>query len=182
MQTRDAELVRAIAAGSDRASAAETELCRRFAPRVRLYGLRHLRDEDRAWDLVQAVLLAVLEAARAGRIADPERVDRLMLGTSRNLALRMRETDRRSAGDAPLNAMTAPDQTHERIDMEALLRCMAVLDERGRQVVILSFCDERPSDEIAATLAISTANVRVLRHRALAALRRCLDTPKETNA
>ena len=28
--------------------AAESELYRRFAPRVRLYGLRHLRDEDAA--------------------------------------------------------------------------------------------------------------------------------------
>src|SRR6478672_7029961 len=89
MQAADGELVHLIAAGADDAPAAEAELCRRFAPRIRLYGLRHLRDEDRAADLVQAVLLAVLQAARAGRIADPERVDRFMLGTSRNVSRRM---------------------------------------------------------------------------------------------
>src|SRR5215470_4393750 len=115
MQTPDGQLVWAIAAGADGAGAAEAELCRRFAPRIRLYGLRHLRDEDRARDLVQAVLLVVLEAARAGRIADPERVDRFMLGTSRNVALRIRAGDARSAGDAALATIAADDDGYERI-------------------------------------------------------------------
>jgi len=178
----DGELVRAIAAGADDAPAAEAELCRRFAPRIRLYGLRHLRDEARAADLVQAVLLAVLQAARAGRIADPERADRFMLGTSRNVAQRMRETDRRTTGDDGLGGLAAPDPEHERIDAAALARCVGGLDERGRQVIMMSFNEERPSDEIAGLLAISPGNVRVLRHRAIAALRRCLDAPGEANA
>ncbi len=66
--------------------------------------------------------------------------------------------------------------------MAALIRCVAALDQRSRSVVMLSFNEERPSDEIAAVLSISSANVRVLRHRAIAALRRCLDTPKEADA
>jgi hypothetical protein len=49
----DGDLARAIAARTGAADAAETELYRRFAPRVRLYGLRHLRDEDAARDLMQ---------------------------------------------------------------------------------------------------------------------------------
>ncbi|MET0593614.1 MAG: hypothetical protein ABW133_13000, partial [Polyangiaceae bacterium] len=55
----DADLVRMIAASNGGGGAiegtlrkAETELCHRFAPRIRLYGLRHLHDEDRARDLV----------------------------------------------------------------------------------------------------------------------------------
>jgi RNA polymerase sigma-70 factor (ECF subfamily) len=183
MQATDGELARAIAAGVVDAPAAEAELCRRFAPRLRLYGLRHLRDEDRAADLVQAVLLVVLQALRAGRIADLERVDRFALGTSRNVAHRMRETEGRNSGDAALAGVAAPElDEHERVDIAALVRCMAALDERSRQVVMLSFNEQRPSDEIALRLAISAANVRVLRHRAIAALRRCLDSPKEASA
>jgi RNA polymerase sigma-70 factor (ECF subfamily) len=183
MQAPDSELVRVIASGAPQARAAEAELCRRFAPRVRLYGLRHLRDEDRARDLVQSVLLAVLQAARAGRIADPERVDRFMLGTSRNLAQRMRDGERASAGDEPLAALVAEaDPKAEQVDLAALVRCLAGLDDRSRQVVVWSFNEERPCDEIATRLAISSANVRVVRHRALAALRRCLDGPKEADA
>src|SRR6266566_5663281 len=92
--TPDAEIVRMIAVQTgarehaESAQFAEAELCRRFAPRIRLYGLRHLRDEERARDLVQAVLLAVLVAARAGRIEDPERFDRFVLGTCRNTSMR----------------------------------------------------------------------------------------------
>ena len=59
---------------------------------------------------------------------------------------------------------------------------MGTLDDRARRVVMLSFNDERPADEIAALLAISAVNVRVLRHRSIAALRRCLDAPKEVDA
>jgi RNA polymerase sigma-70 factor (ECF subfamily) len=184
MQAADGELVRVIAARAVDAPAAEAELCRRFAPRIRLYGLRHLRDDGRAADLVQAVLLAVLQAARAGRIDDPDRVDRFMLGTSRNVAQRMRAGDHRTDahGDAALAAIAAPEDRHERVDVAALMPCVAALDERARQVVQLSFRDERHTDEIATILAISPANVRVLRHRAIAALRRCLDAPREVNA
>jgi RNA polymerase sigma-70 factor, ECF subfamily len=32
---------------------AEAEMCRRLAPRIRLYGLCHLRDEQAAADLTQ---------------------------------------------------------------------------------------------------------------------------------
>jgi RNA polymerase sigma-70 factor (ECF subfamily) len=45
----------------------ETELYRRFAPRVRLYGRRHLRDGAAADDLAQDVLLLTIERLHAGR-------------------------------------------------------------------------------------------------------------------
>src|SRR6478672_5621421 len=95
----DAQLARRAATGSDRA--AEAELCRRFAPRIRLYGLKHLRDEDRARDLVQAVLVTVITALRAGRVEDCERIDRFMLGTARNVTMKMREQDGRATPTAP---------------------------------------------------------------------------------
>jgi RNA polymerase sigma-70 factor (ECF subfamily) len=182
MQAADADLVSAIAARAVDAAAAEAELCRRFAPRIRLYGLRHLRDEDRAADLVQAVLLAVLQAARAGRIAEPAHVDRFMLGTCRNVAQRMREGDARTTDDAALAGLAAEDVVGDRVDVAALARCLGALDDRGRKVVMLSFNEERPSEEIAALLALSPVNVRVLRHRAIAALRRCLAAPKDAIA
>ena len=123
MEAPDGELVRPIAARAADAPAAEAELCRRFAPRIRLYGLRHLRDEERARDLVQAVLLAVLQAARAGRIADPERVDRFMLGTSRNVAQRMRESD--SAHRRRRRALAGRRARRRRTSASTSRRCRA---------------------------------------------------------
>jgi RNA polymerase sigma-70 factor (ECF subfamily) len=171
----DGELVRRIARRDD-AREAEAELCRRFAPRVRLYGRRHLRTEDRAADLVQAVLLAVLEAARVGRIEEPDHVDRFVLGTCRNIAQRVRQKEARMKPmeDGDLDPLAYVDD-FERIDIGALGHCIGKLDRRSRAVLVLSFQAESGADEIAKTTDTSAGNVRVLRHRALAQLRRCLE-------
>jgi RNA polymerase sigma-70 factor (ECF subfamily) len=171
----DGEIVRRIAQ-SDGKRDAEAELCRRFAPRVRLYGLRHLGTQDRAADLVQAVLLGVLEAARAGRISQADRVDRFVLGTCRNVALRVRQDEARMKPTSDVGCdigAYVPDL--ERIDVGALFQCMKKLDLRSQRVLVLTFQAENGAEEIAKTLEISAGNVRVVRHRALSQLRRCLD-------
>ena len=64
--------------------------------------------------------------------------------------------------------------------MGALVLCLGTLDERSRQVVTLTFNDECQTEEIATRLAMTAGNVRVIRHRAVAALRRCLDAREST--
>lgn len=154
----------------------ETDLCRRFAPRIRLYGLRHLGTEDRARDLVQSVLIAVLEAVRADRIVERDRIERFVLGTCRNIASSMRRVEAR-ARPTPAEELDvrsfAPEP--ERFDTSALFRCIAALEERARTVVHLSFTEERSAEDIATLLGTTAGNVRVLRHRAIAQLRHCLD-------
>lgn len=172
----DGALVRAIVSSSGKAKEQERELCRRFAPRIRLYGLRHLGAEDRARDLVQAVSMAVLEAVRAGRVVDADRVERFVLGTCRNVAAEMRRADAR-AEPKPSDELDvlsfSPEPEH--VDVVALFRCFAELDERARTVVHLTFTEDQSADEIAAALGMTAGNVRVLRHRAIARLRQCLD-------
>ena len=87
----DGSLARAVA-GSEtvEAAAAESELYRRFAPRVRLYGLKHLRDRGAADDLAQQVMLIVIERLRAGEVRDPDQVSSFVLGTSRMVAVGLR--------------------------------------------------------------------------------------------
>lgn len=178
----DGQLVRRIVAssvagpGAARARDAESELCRRLAPRIRLYGLRHLRDEDRARDLVQAVLIVMLEAVRAGGVEQPDHIDRFVLGTCRNVASHVRRTDARARPTAAedLDVRWVPPDV-EHIETGALVHCIAELEARARAVVHLSFNQERSADEIGTLLGTSPGNVRVLRHRAIAALRSCLD-------
>jgi len=163
-----------------RDAAAEGELCRRFAPRIRLYGLKHLRDEERARDLVQSVLLVVLEAVRAGRVDEPEHIDRFVLGASRNLALQARRADGRARPtdtaqlDAHIGLAAVLPET-DAVDVGAMQRCLQRLDVRARTVLHLAFTRDKPAAEIARALETTAGNVRVLRHRAVAQLRRCLD-------
>jgi RNA polymerase sigma-70 factor, ECF subfamily len=158
-------------------SAAEAELYRRFAPRVRLFGLRHLRDPQAAADLVQEVLLMTLERLRAGEVREPERIASFVLGSCRMTVLEMRRGPRRREalletwGDAE-EAFEAPEPLS--LDPDRLTGCLGALSERERSVVVHSFFADKSADEVGAELAISGGNVRVIRHRALARLRECM--------
>lgn len=174
----DGEIARRIAqAGHAPDSAAEAEFYRRLAPRVRLYGLRHLRDRQAAADLVQQVLLMTLERLRAGKVRDPERIASFVLGSCRMTVLEMRRgTRRREAllqtwGDMA-EAFEAPEPRV--LDPDRLAGCLDALNDRERSVVVLSFFADKQADEVGAELAISGGNVRVIRHRALARLRECM--------
>ena len=53
----------------------------------------------------------------------------------------------------------------------------------GRRVVVqMCFHDDATAEEIGAHLGTTAGNVRVLRHRAIAQLRRCLDRTEEAAA
>src|SRR4051794_17663712 len=87
VDSSDGDLARAIAAHAPgSAGAAESELYRRLAPRVRLYGLRHLRHEDAARDLVQQVMLLTIEKLRSGSVRDFDQIATFVLGVSRSMA------------------------------------------------------------------------------------------------
>jgi RNA polymerase sigma-70 factor (ECF subfamily) len=170
----DADVVRRIAAGRD--TEAEAELCRRMAPRIRRYGLRHLRDGPAADDLAQQVLVTTLEALRAGRLREPDKLVSFVLGTCRMTVLDLRRGARRKErllaqyGDALL----PPSPSLPRLDHEQLARCLRALRERERAVVVMTFYDERVGSDVARFLGVSEANLRVIRHRALHELRACM--------
>jgi RNA polymerase sigma-70 factor, ECF subfamily len=181
----DGDLARAIAAGAGTAEAAETELYRRFAPRVRLYGLRHLRDEEAARDLMQQVMLLTLEKLREGEVRDLDMIGSFILGTSRMMAVNVKRRERRrealmpradlkvgpygSGGTVGPYAGESPA-----LDEHGLEGCLAMLAERERTIVLLTFYSEQSSKEIARTLGVSEGNVRVIRSRAVERLRACM--------
>lgn len=174
----DAALAQRIAAarpGSD--AEAEAELYRRLAPRVRFYGLKHLRDEQAARDLVQQVLMMTLERLRAGKVREPERLASFVFGMCRMVVLDLRRTYARRerlletyAGDVS----AADPASSPRLDHGRLMQCLDGLGERERTVLIMTFYDDRGSSDVARALALSEANVRVIRHRGLQRLRDCV--------
>ena len=171
----DSELATGVAGGDH---GAEAELYRRLAPRARLYGLRHLRDPAAADDLAQDVVLMTFESLRSGKVREPQHLGSFVLGTCRRVvadlrrgvARRERLLERFGPGLAPAAVSDAPP-----LDFERVTRCLEGLSERERSVVVLSFYAERRSDEIGSDLGLSPANVRVVRHRALARLRACVE-------
>jgi RNA polymerase sigma-70 factor (ECF subfamily) len=171
----DTDLVRQIGLGNDRA--AEAELFRRIAPRIRLYGLRHLRDQHAADDLVQQVLITVLEALRVGRLRESDKLTSFVLGTCRITVLDLRRNRQRKERlleqfGADLLAPVPPSMPS--LDREQLTRCVQSLKERERAVIVMTFYDEQTGADVARFLSASEANVRVIRHRAIHQLRDCM--------
>ena len=155
---------------------AEAELCRRFAPRVRLYGLRHLRNEAAAADLMQQVMLMLIERLRAGALREPNKLASFVFGICRMVVLDLRRGQARrerlleTYGDVLLPAETPPPNP----DSDRLAHCLESLPERERTVLLLTFYDDLPADALACELKLSPANVRVIRHRGLERLRQCV--------
>lgn len=175
----DADLARRIAAaGAAGAPDAEAELYTRLAPRVRLYGLRHLRNEQSAADLAQQVLLMTIERLRGGKVREPDRLGSFVLGMCRMVVLDLRRGGRRRervlgqfADDLPRAGLAG----EPRLDAGRLTACLERLGERERSVVVLTFRSEQTAFEVAKELGLTAANVRVIRHRALVRLRRCMN-------
>jgi RNA polymerase sigma-70 factor (ECF subfamily) len=174
----DATLAQRIAACAPTFdTAAEAELCRRLAPRIRLYGLKHLRSEAAARDLMQDVLVLLLQKLRGGALRDPAQVASFALGTARQHVLDWRRGERRRARILeafPTDLLPAADAAPEEIDATRLQHCLAALPERERSVLVMTFYDERPADQVAAELGLTAGNVRVIRHRGLERLRLCM--------
>jgi RNA polymerase sigma-70 factor (ECF subfamily) len=175
IELSDADLVRQIGFGSD--PEAEAELFRRMAPRVRLYGLRHLRDEDASQDLTQQVLITTLEALRAGRLREPEKLASFVLGTCRMTVLDLRrgaQRKQRLLEQFGVDLLPTAPVSVPHVDRDQLTRCVQNLKERERTVVVMTFYDEQTGADVANFLGVSEANVRVIRHRAIHQLRECM--------
>jgi RNA polymerase sigma-70 factor (ECF subfamily) len=178
IEAGDGDLARAVSSRVPGAcDDAETELYRRFAPRVRLYGLRHLRDEEAARDLVQQVMLLAIEKLRSGAIRDPDQIGSFILGVSRTMAMdskrRERRRDRLREAFLVEPAMSEP-HVDSSLDLDRLETCLGRLGERERMIVLLTFYAERSARQVGDELTIAEGHVRVIRHRAIGKLRTCM--------
>jgi RNA polymerase sigma-70 factor (ECF subfamily) len=174
----DEALARRIVGGlAGSTDAEEAELYRRFAPRVRLYGRRHLQNEAAADDLAQDVLLLTIERLRAGEIRQPKDIGSFILGTSRMMARAERRVARRREALAARFTDTTVQTGHASLavlDAPRVAACLRALTERDRLVVLLTFYADRDAPGIAQDLGCSPGAVRAIRHRAMARLRDCV--------
>lgn len=148
-----------------------------MAPRIRLYGLRHLRDSHAAADLTQQVLITTLEALRARRLREPDKLASFVLGTCRMTVLDLRRNAQRRERlleQFGANLLAPAPSAEPRVDHEQLTRCVQNLKERERTVIVMTFYDEQTAADLAQFLDVSEANVRVIRHRAICQLRDCM--------
>ncbi len=174
----DATLARRIiAAGPARDAAAEARLYASLAPRVRLYGRRHLRDAQRADDLAQDVLLMTFDRLSRGEIREPERIASFVLGACRQTVIDLKRGEARRArllDTYGADLVAEGDDDAGPPDTQRLEHCLETLSHRERTVVLMTFYDDSPAEAVAQALGLAPGNVRVIRHRAVERLRRCI--------
>ena len=95
---------------------------------------------------------------------------RIVADLRRGAARRQRLIERFGAELAPAANCDGPPA-----DLDRLASCLEGLPERDRTVVVMSFYAEAGAEQIGLDLGLSPGNVRVVRHRALARLRSCLE-------
>ena len=171
-----------MAAGPVRDKPAEALLYQSMAPRIRLYGLKHLRSPQAAADLVQDVMLMTLKRLSQGEIREPDRIASFVLGACRQSVLDIQRGTRRRERllhtyhhDFATVDEAADPKVNAALDFARLQHCLAQLPERERTVILMTFYDESPAETVASQLRISQPNVRVIRHRGLERLRRCVE-------
>lgn len=166
-----------LAGQGDRAAA--SRLCERFAPAVRSFARRRLVATEAVNEFTQDVMLVLVEALVTKKLEQPERLPGFVLGICKNLARdRARQRERRAAlfdeyaaALASLTPEVTEKPTYEILHLED---CLTGLSQRARDVVRLAFGEAKSHGDIARELSLSEGNVRVLRHRSLAALRDCM--------
>ncbi len=159
---------------------AEEELCARLLPAVRAFAARRLRSGS-VDDFAHDALTLFVEALRAGRIEHSTAAAGFALGICRNLARERARNDERRRDLVGRFGPTAADLLAW--DKELLVRrehledCYSQLTGKARHVIRATFCEDAADQDIAQALSITPANVRIIRHRSLLALRSCLDRP-----
>ena len=177
MQTKTAEtseaLLLRVGAGDREAFAL---LFQSFAPRVKSYLIRLGAAAAQAEDLAQEAMVSVWR--RAGSYdARKAAASAWIFVIARNAWIdRLRrekvELAYLKGVDESTNDDELPDEAVERVETEAKMRAaLETLSEDQRQVVKLSFFEDRPHSEIAAMLALPLGTVKSRLRLALMKLR-----------
>jgi len=157
---------------------AEAELANRFYPKVRAMALARLHGAPAAMDITQDTILGVLEALRAGRLREPDRLPAFVLSTARNLisGYQRKEARSREVLQEPPQEPAQIDPTPFEIDDEQRLALVGEalnrLKPQDRRILLLTFVEGMTSREIAPVVGLNRDAVRTRRARAVKAITR----------
>jgi RNA polymerase sigma-70 factor, ECF subfamily len=155
---------------------AEAELANRFYPKVRAMALARLHGAPAAMDITQDTILGVLEALRAGRLREPDRLPAFVLSTARNLIngcqrqqARSREIDQDTIEvPDPAEPMPAALDHQQRLALAgAALDRLKPLD---RRILLLTLVEGMTSREVSPLVGLNPDAVRTRKARALKAV------------
>jgi RNA polymerase sigma-70 factor (ECF subfamily) len=170
---------------------AERELASRFGDRIRIFAAHRLHDAAAAEDIAQDTLRAVVAALRDRKIQNLDALPGFVFTTARNLCMHWtRSVARESAAFQRFRTTQsdAPEESHDALrdlideDRRRIVRkALNILSPDDRNLLSLLYFGGMSSDEAAVQLSITSAAVRVRKHRALQRLARLLGDDADGN-
>jgi len=170
--TADALLAERIRQG-DRT--AEDELVKRYWSGLLVMFKARLRntDPEEAYDLTQNTFIGVLQAIRAGKLREPEKLAGFIHGVARNVLNSFFEDGRPGvelteevSGRDPVEMLEAADRQRR---AHAAINSLSPVDQ---QILLGVLVDGLSLEEIAIRLKMTPANVRIRKLRAIKKLKK----------
>jgi RNA polymerase sigma factor (sigma-70 family) len=164
--SREQELVARIRSGD---AAGEEELVRLYNRQVLLIATARTRDREAARDLAQEILMAVLQAVRAGKLREADKLSAFVQGTARNLINNYLRTRARRAECALDSASTASKDSVAEQEFQERRRLVQLELERfsllDQKILLYSLVDGHSLAKVAERLEISHEAVRARKSR-----------------
>jgi len=161
-------------------AAAVSDVIRLLRTRIFRYAMARIGIREEAEDVTQETCLALADALPRFD-GDASRFTSFVFGIASNKVLMsQRSRGRRpevAVAEVPETSSAAPGpaETMEREDaLRGLIGKLKILPDRHRDVLLLRVVAELSTEEVAAVIGTTAANVRVIQHRALASLRSAL--------
>jgi RNA polymerase sigma-70 factor, ECF subfamily len=155
----------------------------RYSTPLYYYALRLLGDNRLAEDCVAETFSRLLKALRGGQ-GPRDHLQAYLYRVAHNWITdqyrRQPPPPLELDEDFPEGDQLRPEHlADEHIEQEQMRAALSHLTPEQRQVISLRFIEDWENEEVAAALCKPIGAVKALQHRALAALRRILDAPKE---
>ena len=162
---------------------AENRLVLLYAERVRIMAINRTGDREASKEIADDVMMAAIQALRRDKVRDKERLGAFVHGIAVNVINNfLRTRGRRPAmgqlpDDLPASDGAELEESRNRLDW--VLRGIAQLSPRDREVLQLAFVDGMSSKEVAQQMGLTQDVVRQRKCRALNHLKAHLGKPLE---
>lgn len=150
-------------------AAAEEELARLYNRQVLLIAAARTRDREAARDLTQEIQIAVLQAVRAGKLREADKLSAFVQGTAKNVINNYFRTRARRAECALDSVSTASKNSVEEQEFQERRRLVQLELERfgpvDQKILLYSMVDGHSLAEVAQRLELSHEAVRARKSR-----------------
>lgn len=155
-------------------AAASEKFCEIFAPGIRFFAMRQLRDQDAAADCLNQCLMLALEGIGGGHLREPAAIAGYVWGILRNLirkTITVRIADRERQTDKviellPSRTVSPENQAILSQQQQDIRNALAAMRPVAREILRRFYLEGSSATEIQKDLGLTPTQFRLMKNRA----------------